>query len=134
MKLSYRGATYEYNQPTLEVTEGEILGSYRETTWRCKTLQEVPAAQQTLTLQYLGATYIVSPRCHNRLLADNVVSDQRNAELAMGCPITPAPQEVAKIQQAHLKDSLRHRLRIAQEKGNEALISLLESERRQLAL
>ncbi len=34
MKLSYRGATYETEPSTLEVTEGEIGGMYRGKPWK----------------------------------------------------------------------------------------------------
>ncbi len=41
--------------------------------------------------------------------------------------------EVAQIHQDNIRKSLEHRIRIAKEQGNQALIRILEVEQRQLA-
>ena len=57
MKLCYRGISYE-STPTLEVTEGEILGKYRGTPWFSRHLS-VPyfVRRSTFGLKYRGAVF-----------------------------------------------------------------------------
>jgi len=134
MKLSYRGKAYEYNQPTLEVTEGEILGRYRGSFWRCHTLSELPVPQASHNLKYRGVDYAsnptigISPRSYTYTVTvrpNNVVKQSQAA---------PAANELAKIHRMNLQERLERRLKAARERGDVALINLLEAERNELAL
>ncbi|MEB3828841.1 DUF4278 domain-containing protein [Phormidium sp. CCY1219] len=55
MKLSYRGTTYEYTPPTVEVTEVELGGKYRGLDWKFCNTQKQPVHQTTVELKYRGA-------------------------------------------------------------------------------
>lgn len=155
MKLSYRGATYDYNPPSLEVTEDEVLSQHRYASRNCHTLREntipspdVPltyrgvsytrgqlvAAEHSLghsnvTLTYRGASY----RTHAaNAVAQATVAKTERPVVIPDC--VPVLQEAGKIHQANLRRNLERRLRVAKAEGNFSLVSLLEAESRQLAL
>lgn len=130
MKLSYRGANYEYNQPSLEVTEGEILGHYRGVNWRCHTLREMPIPQPGQPLHYRGMAYRSgeqSELCPVEVAQSAIVRSQ------IPCTTAPFRHEVSRVHRANLERNLEYRLQIAKQTGNQALVDLLEAERRQLA-
>lgn len=132
MRLSYRGAQYESNQPSLEVTESEILGKYRGANWRCQTLQEVPVPQSVTTLKYRGVAYIPGQAAVTRPVdvASGRALQQRSVTIPEALPVL---KEVARIHRSNLERNLERRLQIARRQGNQGLVSLLEAERKQLA-
>ena len=131
MKLSYRGVSYEHSSPTLEVTEGEILGKYRGASWRCHTLKETPIPQPNVALKYRGVGYnpshITTPDgvCNVRVTAAKVAS-----------PVVFSKNLVNKaIENTHrdnLRRNLERRLQVARERGDQVLVNLLEAESKQL--
>lgn len=130
MKLSYRGASYDYNQPTLEITEGEILGKYRGSTWRCHTLKEVPTPQPAANLTYRGAHYVTGNGAQANL---NYQKQAKKMEEIVKIPSTlSAPREIARIHQANLQRNLERRLQAARLRGDQTLVQLLEAESNQL--
>lgn len=130
MKLSYRGASYDYNQPTLEITEGEILGKYRGATWRCHTLQEVPTPQPTANLTYRGTRYTTGSGSEAGISYQKQV---KKTEAAVKIPSTlSAAKEIARIHQANLQRNLERRLQAARLRGDQTLVQLLEAEFNQL--
>lgn len=133
MKLSYRGASYEYNPPTLEVTEGEVMGRYRGAAWRCHTVKEMPYAQPRLDLSYRGVPYttgdVARDRAPRRVGAAGLSMVSAQVPTAL-----PVLREVSRIHRANLQRNLQHRLEVAKAQGNTYLIDLLEAESRQLAL
>jgi hypothetical protein len=130
MKLSYRGAHYEYNQPTLEVTEGEILGRYRGANWRCHTLQEMPILQPGQPLKYRGTAYRSGEQPG---LCPVDVAQSAIVRCQIPCTTAPIRKEVSRVHRANLERNLEYRLQVAKQKGNQVLIDLLEAERSQLA-
>jgi hypothetical protein len=132
MKLSYRGVNYELTPPTLEVTEGEILGQYRGVSWRCHTLQEMPVPQVNLALTDRGVTY--NP---------NQETDQVTSSAAWGAATKPAKpvfvpkafpvrKQTEQVHRANLLRNLERRIQVARERGDLNLIGLLEAESQQL--
>lgn len=74
MKLTYRGISYEYNPPAVEVTEGTPVGKYRGLDWRFRNLKADPVLTPTHNLTYRGVEY-----CTNLTASsDNVTSDTAN--------------------------------------------------------
>jgi hypothetical protein len=134
MKLIYRGVDYEYTQPTLEVTEGEILGRYRGAAWRCQTVQELPIPRSGSRLSYRGVSYssdsTASPieALHPMQVAQAIATRR-----TIPCTTGPLRQEVARLHQANVRRNLEHRLQVAKQHGDRQLIALLEAERGQLA-
>lgn len=57
MKLTYRGVAYDYNPPTLAVTNTELVGKYRGLDWRFRNLEKPPVLQPTVSLTYRGVAY-----------------------------------------------------------------------------
>lgn len=57
MKLTYRGISYEYNTPEVEIAETETAGKYRGLDWRFRNLKKAPVQQATLDLKYRGVAY-----------------------------------------------------------------------------
>lgn len=149
MKLSYRGVSYEYI-PSLEMTEGEIVGRHRQAHQRSQTsaaFQQVPlmyrgvrytpaeVAQANRTaavvaantpLMYRGVAYLANATDNvtNTINPDKVVIPDR----------VPVLQELGRIHKSNLRQNLERRLKAAQAQGNESLVALLELESRQLAL
>src|SRR4028118_799230 len=42
MKLTYRGANYEYDIPTVDMMEGEVAGKYRGQNWNYRYPRHIP--------------------------------------------------------------------------------------------
>ncbi len=57
MKLCYRGVSYEYTPPTLEIRLGKVVGKYRGLDVRQRTLVTIPVKQPSFELQYRGVPY-----------------------------------------------------------------------------
>lgn len=58
MKLSYRGVSYEAEPQTVEVTEGEICGTYRGQAWRVHRYKlSRPRYLAPVELTYRGLPY-----------------------------------------------------------------------------
>lgn len=58
MKLFYRGVSYEAEPETLEVTEGEIGGTYRGHSWRVHHPTRQPHTNgRPVALHYRGVAY-----------------------------------------------------------------------------
>ncbi|MBL1176133.1 arginine synthesis PII-interacting regulator PirA [Pantanalinema sp. GBBB05] len=155
MKLSYRGATYDYNPPSLEVTESEVLSQHRYASRNCHTLRENTIPNPDLPLTYRGVTYtrgelataerslghsnvtLTYRGASYRTHAANAMSSVTVAKTEKPVVIpdrVPVLKEVGKIHQANLRRNLERRLQVAKAEGNFSLIPLLEAEFRQLAL
>jgi hypothetical protein len=133
MKLSYRGAAYNYNPPVLEVTEGEILGKYRGVNWHCHTLEEMPIPQVSHTLTYRGSSY--GGRKAEKIIPATIAQTcASKARRLLHIPDTLPAKEIARVHQANLQRNLERRLQSAKQRGDLNLVRLLEAESRALAL
>jgi hypothetical protein len=149
MKLMYRGASYEYNQPSLESGEADVLKRHQNLYQRCQTLQEAvypliyrgvryttdqvadavasPTLGAPLVVSYRGVKYVRMPNGRVTLKTvepANATSRVVNVDL----------REVARIHHENLRRNLERRLMSARERGDQSLVNLLEAESRQLAL
>lgn len=59
MKLQYRGVSYEYNPPVVEMSDGASGGKYRGLDWRFRNPKKVPVLNTNLDLKYRGVAYHV---------------------------------------------------------------------------
>ncbi|MEC4983029.1 MAG: DUF4278 domain-containing protein [Oscillatoria sp. PMC 1068.18] len=57
MKLHFRGHNYETQQLPLEVTEGEVGGTYRGSTWKVHHCRLNRRHQPSQEFTYRGVTY-----------------------------------------------------------------------------
>lgn len=57
MNLTYRGVSYEYNPPEVDMTSSEEVGQYRGLEWRFRNAHKTPVMQPSLNLVYRGVAY-----------------------------------------------------------------------------
>ncbi|MEZ2225065.1 DUF4278 domain-containing protein [Microcoleus sp.] len=131
MKLAYRGANYDYDIPTVDMTEGEVAGKYRGQNWNYRYPRHIPMPQHPQDLQYRGVGYR-SDRPSPKIEEDVAVDTAATMAIA-AAPSYPKAEEVATVHRAHICNILDRRQQIARAKGDERLLRLLEKESRQMA-
>ena len=57
MQLKYRGVSYEYNPPEVEMIPSGATGQYRGLEWRFRNPKSLPVMQSNLDLMYRGVPY-----------------------------------------------------------------------------
>jgi hypothetical protein len=129
MKLIYRGSTYEYDptQPRgrekerrFEDVREPFLLMYRGNIYRLDPNQSAQATYQPRSayqLIYRGNTYWVQPE------------GEQVAPTATG---SDTLRNLASVHRANLQRNLQRRIQVARERGDQALLALLEAEQRQL--
>jgi hypothetical protein len=130
MKLSYRGISYEKEQPPAIMQEGEIGGKYRGQAWKYHYPRHVTQSQFKIDRKYRGLPYD-SP---------SSISDSSASMTGKFCPLLIKKTEkvsISEMSEAHLDNvrrNLERRLQAAQAKGDENLVQLLRRESQELAL
>jgi hypothetical protein len=133
MKLTYRGAQYEYEPSNQEVTEGEIGGNYRGQPWHVHYPKHIPVPHSIKNLTYRSVAYstgrpvAAKSQAVTRLAAaleNNSIWSTRNPDVI---------DEAARIHLANIRSSLERRLAVAKAKGDENLVRMLEKESKQLS-
>ena len=139
MKLCYRGVEYDYNPPSLEMTEREILGRYRGRSLRFKYVRHIPFPQPIADMKFRGADYHTDTYGRRQSLASSSaysLSVPQTTDNAAGGPTAAARhrllQEATKAHKSNIQRSLQHRLFVARSQGNEQLVHQLEQENHQL--
>jgi len=149
MKLTYRGTSYEYNTSPLEVRNTDVLNRHQQAQ-RCQTLQEnnypltyrgvryttaqvmaansAPIARTAQTLTYRGVSYTRRP--------DGTMTAATSQRQAVAVPHTTAAviKELSRVHDENIRRNLERRLQSAKQRGDQALVQLLEAESKQLAL
>ena len=143
MKLIYRGNTYDYDPTQSRPTNAG------------RPVKSAPRLQAPYTLMYRGATYHVDPtvpqapafaqpRAYDLIYRGETYHVDRDAQGALTAltqstnarrsqPAAQASQRaLSQLHQANLLSNLQRRLQAAQERGDQALLDLLEAERRQI--
>lgn len=144
MKLTYRGVSYDYNPPMLEVTESEVACQYRNQPARYTYVRHVPIPQAAEKLTYRGTAYQTSRKGEVLSAAGEVLSSPSIAakltilrDKLMGTSAAAQARrqllkESSKLHRDSMTRSLEHRLEVAKEQGNQQLVAQLESEMRQV--
>jgi len=57
MQLTYRGTSYDYTPPQVEMDTTSEVGQYRGLEWRFRNSQKAPVLQSSLNLVYRGVAY-----------------------------------------------------------------------------
>lgn len=139
MKLTYRGAHYEYTPATEVAGANDRANSvqapyrlmYRGTSYLANPAMEpvVDASRPAVNLTYRGAAYAL-----------NGGTPVQAPERVVVKPVATARSKRAAIQAAmavthrqNLQQNLQRRLQVAQSRGDQQLVQLLESELRQIA-
>ncbi|NJM97658.1 MAG: DUF4278 domain-containing protein [Phormidesmis sp. RL_2_1] len=143
MKLTYRGNSYDYNPPLLEVTTSEIMCQYRGQPTAYTYVRHVPIPQMAARLTYRGVPYQTTRQGSIEQLQGSAAQGQavrqglnfaglRRHQLMGMSPAAQARRDL--LQEASLKHkesvarSLEHRIQVAKAQGNHQLIQQLESE------
>ncbi|MEM6450080.1 MAG: DUF4278 domain-containing protein [Cyanobacteria bacterium P01_D01_bin.105] len=143
MKLTYRGAEYDYNPPMLEVTESEIVCQYRTQPTHYTYVRHVPIPQAAERLAYRGVSYQTSRK--GEVLSENSALSSSSSiaskfrtlrhKLMGNSSASQARRKLLKessqLHRESMVRSLQHRLEVAQQQGNDQLIQQLEAEMRQ---
>lgn len=132
MKLSYRGVKYENTSPVLEVTEGEIGGTYRGQSWRSHYVRHIPEPAPVHDLKYRGVAYrtgrpaMAMPTATAATRCTLPGYHKREREKVL--------DEVTRTHLANIRNNLERRIQVAKAKGDEKLMRLLEQEKMTLPL
>ncbi|EGK89087.1 DUF4278 domain-containing protein [Microcoleus vaginatus PCC 9802] len=122
MKLTYRGANYEYDIPTVDMIEGEVAGKYRGQNWNYRYPRHIPNPNK-----YGGTNYT---KKRDAEAGDRDVAAARASERVESYPTVV---EVAQVHRANICNILDRRQQAAKAKGDETLLRLLEIEWQQMA-
>lgn len=133
MKLSYRGVSYEYEPPTLDMMEGEVAGKYRGQEWRVRYPRHMPVAQPTFDLNYRGVAYRTGQPADARMSA-TAASAQPTPVWAVSTRNSAHTfvSEVSKIHSNNMCQNLERRIQAARARGDQQLLQMLEKEAQQL--
>lgn len=140
MRLTYRGVEYDHNPPSLEMSESEILGTYRGRSYRFSYVRHIPFPQPVADLKYRGVSY----RTTSSGQIESVPSQTQGSETEVFLPARAANsmvaarrellKEAAIAHRENIQRTLEHRLNVARSQGNEPLVRQLEEEMHQLAV
>lgn len=144
MKLIYRGNTYDYD-PTQSSSDNAG-----------RPVKPAPRLQAPYTLMYRGATYHVDPtvpqpqsshpRSYDLMYRGSTYHVDRDAQgnlttLTQSAAASRSKsaakvsqQELSQLHQVNLANNLQRRLQVAQERGDQRLLDLLEAERQQITV
>jgi len=133
MKLTYRGVSYEPNNPISELIQSEIGGKYRGAEWKPKYPRHIPVPPLAVDLKYRGINYSIGDPIdveanllHKRFNTPQIADEQ---------PVATSRQLSNEVNSAHIanmRNNLERRLQVAREKGDKDLIRLLQIEARHL--
>ncbi|MGC9502529.1 DUF4278 domain-containing protein [Baaleninema sp.] len=126
MKLCYRGVRYEPNPPTLEMTESEILATYRGQSYRMTYPRHIPVPQPVAEFKYRGVPYRTTETGRIE------TADGRPVSATASTATDVSLSEVARIHQENLCRRLSERIDAAKAQGNQQLLEILERESEQL--
>lgn len=125
IKLTYRGVSYDYELPTLDMVESSVGGRYRGYPWRLRYPRHIPASEPIYSLQYRGVHYYSERPTEIRArVAERVTSTPK--------PCQGLLTEVDQIHRNNIWKNLERRLQVAKAKGDKVLLEMLENESKQL--
>ncbi|MBD2042718.1 DUF4278 domain-containing protein [Microcoleus sp. FACHB-672] len=133
MKLTYRGASYNYEPPTIDMMEGEVGGKYRGQPWTVSYPRHIPVPQPALSLKYRGVAYQTGE------VADaGVIASAAPVEKTPVWAVSPrnashsVVSQVSEIHRANICQNLERRIEAAKARGDRQLLQMLEQESQQL--
>lgn len=126
MSLSYRGVKYENSSPVLEVTEGEIGGTYRGQHWRHHYVRHIPEPAFVQDMKYRGVAYRTSQPAI--AVSTAAMTSRRTVSANHRRDREKELDEVTRTHMSNIRSSLERRMQVAKARGDENLIHLLEQE------
>lgn len=139
MRLCYRGVEYDYNPPSLEVKEQELVGKYRGRPLHFNYVSHVPVPQPVADLTYRGVPY--STTAQGQVRPSTAIPEQRHsvfqgirsADNSIMRARRYLLREAAESHRGNIQRTLQHRIEVARAQGNDMLLKQLEEEMHQLA-
>jgi hypothetical protein len=134
MNLCYRGIQHNSHPLSLEVSESELTGKYRSQNYHLRYPRHVPKLEPKSNLCYRGVMYQHCPE-----IQTEVKIKAQLAAIARSCPSSPrpnAPKAKNPFSDVHfhnIRHDLERRIQVAQNRGDDSLVSLLQQESEQLA-
>jgi hypothetical protein len=126
MKLTYRGANYEYDIPTVDMEEGDVAGKYRGQNWNYRYPRHMKVPKHVQDLQYRGVL-----ECDRKSLKiDRDVTPRLDSA---GAAVAQKVEEVATVHRVNICNILDRRKQVARAKGDVKLMCLLELESKEMA-
>ncbi len=128
MKLSYRGVPYDYTPPSLEMTESEIMATYRGQSYPVRYPRHMTLMQPVADLTYRGVPYRTTA-------SGGAEPRERGVSQRSDSSIPVTAFEVSKLNEIHQENlckRLSARIATARDRGDEKLLQLLELESQQL--
>ena len=122
MQLTYRGADYEYDLPTVDMIEGEVAGKYRGQNWNYRYPRHIPVPKK-----YGGVN---STTKRNFQALEDVAAVSAPDSVVES---SPNVADVAQVHRVHICNILDRRKQVAAAKGDRRLLRLLEIEGKQMA-
>jgi len=122
MQLTYRGANYEYDIPTVDMIEGEVAGKYRGQDWN-----------------YRYPRHLAVPKKYGGVNSTTKRDFQAQQDVAAASApystveSSPIVADLAQVHRVHICSILDRRQQVAKAKGDERLMRLLEKEWKQMA-
>ncbi|MDX2214234.1 MAG: DUF4278 domain-containing protein [Oculatellaceae cyanobacterium bins.114] len=142
MKLTYRGAAYDYEPTPVDMTETGITGHYRGQAFQFAYPRHIPVPQPPGDYQYRGVAYHKTSTGAIESVAAPIAV--LTPVVTPTAPVTPSPtgltyrsvaasrlnlqREIAGKHRDNIHRRLQHRLEVARAKGDQALINELERE------
>ncbi len=128
MKLSYRGVPYEYLPPSLEMSESEILATYRGQSYPMRYPRHMTMAQPVAELSYRAVPYRSTANGGTEAL-------ERPSRQRLAPSLSMSNLEFSRLNQVHQENlckRLSARMASARDRGDDKLLQLLEQESQQL--
>ncbi len=133
MRLSYRGAEYDYEPTSVEMTNSGLTGQYRGQSFGYSYPRHIPVPQPVHTLTYRGAVCRTNPGSHIEAMTSRPTVGMSNRASVTGLPIAMQihriqKDEVTEIHRQNIQRRLEKRIQAAKSRGDELLLQHLEQE------
>ncbi len=140
MRLSYRGASYNYQPTPVDLIDSGVSGQYRGQRYNVAYPRHVPVPQTVAKLKYRGVAYESTATGGVKAIAPGVHPELAPGERPIAVPLPLANQvrrlqldDSAKVHLETIRKRLQHRIEVAKALGDETLLRQLEQEMRQFA-
>lgn len=133
MRLSYRGAEYDYEPTSVETTNSGLTGQYRGQSFGFSYPRHIPVPQSVHTLTYRGAVCRTNPGSRVEAMASRSAVELSNCITIARLPIAMQinrlqKDEVTETHRQNIQRRLKQRIQAAKSRGDELLLQHLEQE------
>ncbi|MEB3280177.1 MAG: DUF4278 domain-containing protein [Lyngbya sp.] len=133
MKLTYRTISYERHQLPVDIVESELGGKYRGNAWQVHYPRHIPVPLPNPKLKYRGVAYCPEDVRSTEREGVVKISSQTQPQTPVSTTAEVIQNNIAGVHTANICKVLEHRRQVAQARGDEELLKMLELEAQQLA-